>query len=170
MNADNTITRFSFDKDGRYTEVSSSNQVNYVNQWEGIAKGTATLLTEKQTERVKTEMNTLGLHFDPKVARSVKDITSVHSGTMPVIQLREFTSDVPFFLVRFTGKEYPLTVNRTGPTVPKSLLLRSPRYYRDIEEKEKGKQDTDEATAIIKAELSYKNGSQWIPLPTDGPH
>ena len=80
MNADNTITRFSFDKDGRYTEVSSSNQVNYVNQWEGIAKGTATLLTEKQTERVKTEMNTLGLHFDPKVARSVKDITSVHSG------------------------------------------------------------------------------------------
>ena len=88
---------------------------------------------------------------------------------MPVIQLREFTSDVPFFLVRFTGKEYPLTVNRTGPTVPKSLLLRSPRYYRDIEEKEKGKQDTDEATAIIKAELSYKNGSQWIPLPTDGP-
>ncbi len=78
LNTDNTITRFSFDEGGRYTEVSSSNQVNYVNQWEGIAKGTAKLLTEKQTERVRTEMNALGVRFDPTVARSVKDITVAH--------------------------------------------------------------------------------------------
>ena len=85
---------------------------------------------------------------------------------MPVVQLRKFKSDEPFFLVRFTGKEYPLVdmVKGTPLTLTKSLRLRSPQYYRDIEEE--GKKDADEATAIIEAELSYQSGSQWIPLPT----
>ena len=78
---------------------------------------------------------------------------------MPVVQLRKFKSDEPFFLVRFTGKEYPLVdmVKGTPLTLTKSLRLRSPQYYRDIEEE--GKKDADEATAIIEAELSYQSGS-----------
>lgn len=85
---------------------------------------------------------------------------------MPVVQVREFVSDEPFFLVRFTGKEYPLVdmAKGTSLTLAKFLRLRSPQYYRDIEEE--GKKDADEATAIIEAELSYRSGSQWIPLPT----
>jgi len=85
---------------------------------------------------------------------------------MPVLQVRKFKSDEPFFLVRFTGKEYPLADRAKGAplTLAKCLRLSSPQYYRGIEQE--GKRDADEATAIIEGELSYQSDSQWIPLPT----
>ena len=85
---------------------------------------------------------------------------------MAIIPIHRFETNEPFFLVRFTGRCYPLVgpVRGTGPKVAKSLLLREPQYYRGIEEKARG--DTDEATAIVEGELSCQIDGQWIALPT----
>ena len=83
---------------------------------------------------------------------------------MPVIPLQEASE--PFFLLRLTPKEYPLAKlpGRRGGELAEFLILREPGYYRQIEEK--GKKDTEEATAILEARLECRIDSEWVHLPT----
>ena len=85
---------------------------------------------------------------------------------MAVFPIQTFETAEPFFLVRFTGREYPLAgpVGGADQPVAKSVLLWEPQHFREIEEE--GRRDNDEATATLKAELSFQNDGQWIVLPT----
>lgn len=75
MNTNASTSTIYFDKNGKFTRLETKSNSKYVNQWAGMAKGADRSQNDTKPDRVKPEMEKLGLPYDPVIAKGVEDIT-----------------------------------------------------------------------------------------------
>ena len=77
LNNQITTADFFFSKKGVLQRYSTSQRTKFVNSFVGVAQGVGSLTSNKQSNRVKTEMEKYGYPFDKKEAMKAKDIGTV---------------------------------------------------------------------------------------------